>query len=73
MVQPAYATLITNGSNEDALVGGEIPGWTEVVGTNWTQRGSSPPPFDGNFYFFAGNGATAELAQLIDVSGLSSE
>jgi hypothetical protein len=69
----APINLIDNPSNEEALVGGEIPGWTEVVGTNWTQRGSpaEPAAVDGDYYFFAGVAGTAELAQSIDVSGFA--
>ncbi len=67
----AVANLIINSGNEDPLVGGEIPGWTEVIGNNWTQRSSNPAPFEGNNYFFAGVGALGELAQSIDVSAYS--
>jgi hypothetical protein len=44
-----------------------------VIGTNWTQRQSSPSPWEGNHYFFAGAGASAELRQdvsLADYAGL---
>jgi hypothetical protein len=67
----AIANLIVNPGNEDPLVGGEIPGWAEVIGTNWTQRSSNPAPFEGNNYFFAGVGALGELAQSIDVTAYS--
>ncbi|MCF7996474.1 MAG: hypothetical protein K9L32_07805 [Chromatiaceae bacterium] len=67
----ALANLIVNPGNEDPLVGGEISGWTEVIGSNWTQRSSNPAPFEGNNYFFAGVGALGELAQSIDVSAYS--
>ena len=66
-----HAGLITNPGNDLALVGGEIPGWTEVVGTNWTRRTSNPSPQAGTAYFFAGGGAAAELSQTIDVSALA--
>lgn len=68
----AQANLITNGSNDDPLVGGEIQGWTEVVGTNWTQRSSNPVAHDGPSYFFAGAGASAVLSQTIDLSTFAS-
>lgn len=75
----ANANLILNGSNElPLLVSGEIPNWTEVVGTTWTQRsdqsdpGVSPAAFDGTYYFFAGAVADATLRQDVDVSGLAS-
>lgn len=70
----APINLLDNPSCEEALVGGEIPGWTEVVGNNWKQRGgeAQPPAYDGDYYFFAGAGANAELAQSVDVSGYAS-
>ena len=81
-VSPLYADIIVdlveNGGNDDALVGGEISGWTEVSGTTWTQRATSPNPQAGSAYFNAGNNGTSfpdayegELAQTIDVSFLS--
>ena len=66
----SYSTaqnLLLNPGCEDTIVNGEIPHWEEIVGSNWTQRSSSPPPYEGNFYFFAGVAATAELRQDIDV------
>lgn len=72
----ANANMILNGSNELALVGTEIPNWTEVAGTNWTQRSATPTAFDGTYYFFAGVGSgvgsSATLRQNVDVSGLAS-
>ena len=62
------ANLIYNPGNDLALDNGEIAGWEEIVGTNWTTRSSSPSPEDGSAYFFAGAGATAELSQTINVS-----
>lgn len=66
------ANLITNPSNELPLVSGEIPGWTEVVGSNWTQRSANPSAYDGSFYFFSGVGAFAILGQNVDVSSFAS-
>jgi PEP-CTERM motif len=65
--------LITNPGNEAALVAGEITGWQEVQGSNWTQRGGSPAAFEGSFYFFAGAGAQAILRQTVDVGALSAQ
>jgi len=65
--------LVSNPGNELPLVGGEIQGWTEFVGANWTQRSSGPDPFEGSAYFFAGAGATATLRQDVDVSSLAGE
>ncbi len=67
----ADMNLLVNPGNEMALVGGEIPGWTEVVGSTWTQRGADPAPFEGSCYFFAGANATATLAQVVDVSAFA--
>jgi len=64
--------LILNPSCEDTLVDGEIPHWTEIVGSNWTQRAASPDPFAGNYYFFAGIAAVAELQQDVDLSNYAS-
>lgn len=60
--------LILNPSCEDVLVGGEIPYWTEVLSTSWSQRAANPSPHDGSAYFFAGTEANAELSQMVDVS-----
>ena len=51
--------LILNPSCEDVLVGGEIPYWTEVLSTSWSQRAANPSPHDGSAYFFAGTEANA--------------
>jgi len=67
-----FANLIVNPGNDLALVGGEIDGWTEVIGNNWARRSSNPVPQAGDAYFFAGAGAAAELAQTVDVSSLAS-
>ncbi|KAA3606902.1 MAG: T9SS C-terminal target domain-containing protein [Calditrichaeota bacterium] len=64
--------LVSNAGCEDALVGGEIPNWTEISGTNWTQRNSNPSAQEGSDYFYAGaTTGTAELQQDIDVSSHS--
>lgn len=60
--------FIANGGCEDALAGGDIPLWTEVTGSNWTQRGANPEPWEGECYFFPGVASTAELRQDVDVS-----
>lgn len=62
------ANLIFNPGNDLALDNGEIAGWEEIVGTNWTTRSTQPNPEDGSAYFFPGAGATAELSQTINVS-----
>ncbi|MDG1358648.1 MAG: PEP-CTERM sorting domain-containing protein [Akkermansiaceae bacterium] len=62
------SNLIFNPGNDLALDSGEITGWEEIDGTNWTLRSASPSPEDGSAYFFAGAGATAELSQAINVS-----
>lgn len=60
--------LILNPGCEDTLIGGNIPHWLELTGTNWTQRNASPEPQAGTSYFFPGVAATAELGQIIDVA-----
>ncbi len=67
------ATLLNNGGNDELLVGGEIPGWDEIVGTTWTQRSASPSPQAGTHYFNPGAGANHELAQTVDVSAYASD
>lgn len=70
----AQANLLVNGSNEDALVNGEIPGWAEGFGaTNWTQRSANPTAYDGTYYFYAGPGAIASLYQDVDVSSFAAD
>ncbi|GMV39898.1 MAG: hypothetical protein AMXMBFR64_16140 [Myxococcales bacterium] len=69
----AAQNLLVNGSCDDALVGAEIPGWTEVTGTSWTRRSSSPGARDGSYYFYAGANAAAELAQSVDVSSMAAD
>lgn len=64
--------LLQNSGCEDELVGGEIPDWNEIIGTNWTHRSTNPMPYEGNYYFFAGAGSNAELKQDVDVSFYSS-
>ncbi|MBI4537341.1 MAG: right-handed parallel beta-helix repeat-containing protein, partial [candidate division NC10 bacterium] len=65
--------LLVNPGNEADLVNGEIPGWTEVQGTTWTQRSASPDPYEGGYYFYAGGDSPAELAQTVDVSAYAAE
>jgi hypothetical protein len=64
--------LLVNPGNDLPLEDGKIPGWTEVSGSTWTQRSSSPAPHDGPAYFFAGAVETGELAQDADVSSFAS-
>ena len=70
-IAASAANLIVNPGNDLPMVGGEISGWTEVVGTNWRQRTHDPAPFDGNSFFFAGVGSSATLRQTVDVSSLA--
>lgn len=60
--------LVRNGGCEAPLVNGEIPEWVEVVGTGWTQRGTSPDPYEGQHYFFAGAIRNAELSQDVELA-----
>ncbi len=65
---PVRVQLIANGGCEAPLLEGNIPLWTEVTGSNWTQRGSNPVPFEGGSYFFPGVATTAELRQDVDLT-----
>lgn len=64
--------LIANPSNDQAMMGGEINSWVEVIGTDWTQRSNDPDSQDGDYYFFGGTKDTVELSQDIDVSSMAS-
>ena len=65
--------LIFNPGCEDSLINGEIPYWTEVVGSQWTQRpNGNPPSYEGDNMFFAGAEPVAELQQDVDVSAKAS-
>jgi RHS repeat-associated protein len=67
--------LLDNPGNEAPLVAGEIPGWTEVVGNSWTQATAGtdgfPPSLQGNTYFYAGETATAELRQDVNLTAFA--
>ena len=65
---PVRVQLIANGGCEEPLLAGNIPLWTEVTGTNWTQRSSNPLPWEGGNYFFPGVAASAELHQDVDLT-----
>lgn len=67
----AATNLLVNPSNEAALVNGEIPGWSEATGSNWTQRSGAPTPQDGLYTFFPGIAAQAVLRQVVDVSSFA--
>src|SRR5688500_794619 len=71
--QSSGTNLLQNGGNDLPLVGGEIPGWTEVQGAGWTQRSANPPPHSGPNYFFAGTAGVAELLQDVDLTQFSAE
>jgi len=65
--------LIYNPGCEDSLVNGEIPYWTEVIGTDWSHRANgNPPSYEGDYMFFPGAVPIAELQQDIDVSSNAS-
>jgi hypothetical protein len=64
--------LILNPGCEDSLIAGEIPHWTEVIGTNWTQRANgNPPTYEGENMFFPGVATLAELQQDVDLSSMA--
>jgi choice-of-anchor A domain-containing protein len=63
--------LLSNPGAEAALEGGEIPGWTEVEGTEWLRWEPPPEPAEGEASFYAGlpgAGGWAELVQEVDLS-----
>jgi len=59
--------IIYNHGCESDLVSGNIPLWTEEVGTAWSQRTTNPVAYEGGAYFFAGTDALDKLTQTIDV------
>jgi hypothetical protein len=64
--------LILNPGCEDSLINGEIPDWVEVIGTSWTQRiNANPPTYEGDYMFFPGAVAYAELQQDVDVTNMA--
>jgi uncharacterized repeat protein (TIGR01451 family) len=65
--------LLVNPGAEQPLAGGELPGWTEVVGGDWQPRFAAPPPIEGQAYFFAGMVPLAELRQDVDISAYAAE
>lgn len=69
------ANNVQNGGNDEELVNGEIRGWTEAVGTSWTRAlsgaGGFPESVNGGHFFYAGETASAELRQDIDVSAFA--
>jgi len=72
LYQITAQNLILNPGCEDSLINGEIPHWVEVVGTSWTQRiNANPPTYEGDYMFFPGAVASAELQQDVDVSNMA--
>jgi RHS repeat-associated protein len=67
--------LVQNPGNDDELVNGEIRAWSEASGSSWTRAVSGtngfPESVNGGSFFYAGETATAELRQDIDVSGFA--
>ncbi len=66
------ANLVQNPSAEADLINNEIPSWTQIQGSNWTRVGKDsannyPLPRFGQYYFYPGEEASAELRQDIDV------
>ena len=60
--------LVVNGSGELALQDGELVGWTEVAGSDWTFGLFAPSAADGDAYLVSASDDAAELAQDLDVS-----
>jgi len=58
--------LLANPGAEARPVDGEIPGWTEVEGSDWQWwRGPEPPALEGVASFFAGQPAATDRAELV--------
>ncbi|MEM8960297.1 MAG: Calx-beta domain-containing protein [Acidobacteriota bacterium] len=65
--------LLENGAGDEATPNNvPPPGWTEIVGSQWQRRTSSPSPFGGAGYFYPGSVGGAELSQDVDVSMFAS-
>ncbi|HZB47296.1 MAG TPA: putative Ig domain-containing protein, partial [Pyrinomonadaceae bacterium] len=66
---------VRNGGNDEPLVGGEIRAWTEAVGNLWTRgvsgAGGFPESVNGDAFFYAGETASAELRQDVDVTAFA--
>ena len=66
---------IQNAGNDEPLVNGEIRAWTEAVGTTWTRAASGangfPESVNGGHFFYAGETASAELRQDIDLTSFA--
>ena len=67
----AGLNLVENPGADLPLVGGEIPGWTEVVGSAWRPRTTDPLPQSGGAYFFPGAVAQGELDQVVDLGAFA--
>jgi RHS repeat-associated protein len=69
------ANRVQNPGNDESLVNGEIRAWTEAVGTTWTQAASGasgfPESVNGGHIFYAGEVASAELRQDIDLTAFA--
>ena len=66
-------TLLRNGSSEEDLEEGEVPGWTEVRGSSWSRIATVETiPHDGATYFNAVYDVEAELSQDVDLSSFAS-
>ena len=64
--------LVVNGSGELPLQNGELVGWVELEGADWTLADSEPTAAEGGSYLRSAPGELAELAQDIDVSAYAS-
>jgi streptogramin lyase len=62
--------LISNAGAELRSAGGEIAGWTEIQGTDWS-RWADVPAVEGRWSFAAGTAGQAELVQDVSVSAFA--
>ncbi len=70
--------LLRNPGAELPLLGSDLPNeqaqlavWVQVAGEHWYRREQDPLAAEGAAYFAAGQAETAELSQVVDLSGYS--
>ena len=61
-VQPQAGNLLTNPGFENGFTG-----WTANAEAQTTVASGNPAPYDGNDYYYAGNTATGQVSQTVDL------
>jgi len=67
---PGPNTLVNAGA-EQRPTGPGLPGWSQVLGSDWQRARREPGAFEGAAFFYAGETADAELAQDVDVAAFA--